>query len=156
MSGALPMRRRIRLVAISAMLIAVASASLVAYKFVIHRFEVGGPVDQWLEIALERRHLEGLNAAAVLIEPERYESELERLSQVEQSVVSSSDFPADTQALNAYLQARETLPRMPNFLLVFIISSITFAAAVSWLRGLADGIAIAERGTNSTSETKEA
>jgi len=167
MSGALAVRRQIRLIALSAMLVSFACASLLAYQVAIHRFEIGGPVDQWLQIAFERRQLEEttferryfeeLYPEAGLSEPERYESELQRLSQLEQLAVSNSDFPADITALYAHLQARETLPRMPlMFWWFFILSSITCASAVSWLCGFAEGVESAEPETNSTVETNNA
>jgi len=129
-------RRSIRLIAIASLLTAAALVSVYSYGLVIHAPKSDGPVERWIEIGFERHHLEGLNAASVLVSEEEYAADKQRLVSREDEIALEHEFPHELQDLQSYLNRRRNGRQWPVAFWIALGTSIAVSiAAVSWLRG---------------------
>ena len=134
------MQRKIEIVAMGSFLVVSACAVCLLYSAAIHRPVRDALVDEWLEIAFERRRLAGLDSTGVLITPEDYESELADLSVREQRIVFHNEFPAGAGELREFLLSRSTGPDLSRGVWLFLVGSSTvFVASVAWLHGYSAG-----------------
>lgn len=146
------MQKTFRLVTIGSILLFVTCLCYSVYCNVIHHAVRDQLVDEWLDIAIERRRLAGLDSVTVLITPEQYETELAVLSEREQRIVFHTEFPNDKNALREFLLSRVTGNYYSSgFWLLMLVSVAGISAGVSWLHGHAAGVGISNT-SNITSE----
>ncbi|MDB5387060.1 MAG: hypothetical protein JWM11_2706 [Planctomycetaceae bacterium] len=140
MKAGISLRRKVRLVAIGAMLTAASLLLVCLYGHSIHQFESpGGPVEQWIKKGCDLRRLNQEEDGGVYTRDE-YKSKRQRLVQEEDAIVSHNDFPGDMAQVARYEKARYTSPAWVFPLwIAFAVSLMTAIGAISWLEGASFG-----------------
>ena len=137
----MPIEKTFRLLAIGSLLLFVTCICYSVYCGAIHHAVRDKLVEEWLDIAIERRRLAGLDAVTVLITPEEYEMDLAALSAREQSIVFHTEFPNDKSELRNFLLSRATGNyHSIGFWFLFFASGVGVAVGVAWLQGHSIGV----------------
>jgi hypothetical protein len=135
MNAGMPIRQKVRLVAIGATLTAASFLLVSLYGHAIYQLESPGPVEQWIKKGCELHRLSDA-ADGGFFTNEEYKSERLRLTQEEDRIVYHNDFPRDKAGLARYQKARNTSPSWAfASWAACAVSVMTAIAAAAWLEG---------------------